>query len=317
MNKMKIIKPEKLNKGDVIGIISPSSPVDNIKKLESSVNYFEKQGYRVVTGANTGKRNGYLAGTDKERVDDIHKMFLNKKIKMIICLRGGYGAGRLLDKIDYSIIKNNPKIFCGYSDITVLQNAFLKMTGIVTFAGPMAAVDFSNEISPFTEENFWRTITNKDPVIVKIPGSEILISLHKGIGSGRLIGGNLSLFSSLTGLKYLPDPRGKILMLEDVGEVPYRIDRMLNQMRLSGYLGSVNGIVLGGFTDCEESDSERKTLTLADVMHDYFGKGLSVPALANLSHGHIKDNLTVPIGIKVRVNANKNSIEFLESHFTS
>jgi muramoyltetrapeptide carboxypeptidase len=314
---MRIIKPAKLNKGDIIGIISPSSPVDDLIKLERSAEYFEKQGYRIEIGKNVRKSNGYLAGSDKERVDDIHKMFLNKKIKMIICLRGGYGAGRLLDKIDYEIIRNNPKIFCGYSDITILQNAFLKKTGLVTFAGPMAGVDFSNEISRFTEENFWNTLTNYDPVIVNYPGNEKLDSLSMGVSTGILIGGNLSLFSSLIGLKYLPVPGGKILMLEEVGEVPYRIDRMLNQIRLSGYFNLIEGIILGGFTDCEELEPDRKTISLSDVMHDYFGKGFSIPVLFNFSHGHLKDNLTVPLGIKVRINGNKRSIEFLESHFAN
>jgi muramoyltetrapeptide carboxypeptidase len=314
---MRIIKPAKLIKGDVIGIISPSSPVDDLIKLERSAEYFEKQGYMVEISKNARKSNGYLAGSDKERVDDIHKMFLNKKIKMIICLRGGYGAGRLLDKIDYDIIKNNPKIFCGYSDITILQNAFLKKTGLVTFAGPMAGVDFSNEISRFTEENFWNTLTNNNPVIVNYPGNEKLGSLSSGVSTGMLIGGNLSLFSSLIGLKYLPVPGGKILMLEEVGEVPYRIDRMLNQIRLSGYFNLIEGIILGGFTDCEELEPDRKTISLSDVMHDYFGKGFSIPVLFNFSHGHLKDNLTVPLGINVRINGNKRSIEFLESHFAN
>ncbi len=314
---MRLIKPCKLNKGDVIGIISPSSPVDNDIKLENSVKYFEKQGYRVQTGANTLKKYGYLAGTDNERLNDIHKMFLNKKIKMIMCLRGGYGAGRLLDKIDYQLIKNNPKIFCGYSDITVLQNAFLKMTGLVTFAGPMAGVDFSGEISKFTEENFWQTVTNNHPLKVNIPGIMALNSLQKGVSEGRLIGGNLSLISSLTGLKYLPNPRGKILMLEEISEVPYRIDRMLNQMRLSGYLHSVKGVILGGFKDCEELNPNSNSLTLDQVLFDYFGGDFPAPVLFNFSHGHLKNNLTVPLGIKVKINGNLNIIEFLESHFTS
>ena len=313
---MRIIKPAILNKGDAIGIISPSSPVDDITKLDNSVVYFEKQGYRVETGASAAKKKGYLAGTDKDRVNDIHKMFMDKKIKMIICLRGGYGASRLLDKIDYDIIKNNPKIFCGYSDITVLQNAFLKKTGLVTFAGPMAAVDFSNEVSRFTEENFWQTMTSNYPVIVKYPGKDKMKRFRNGVSEGRLIGGNLSLFSSIIGLKYLPDPRGKILFLEEVGEVPYRIDRMLNQMRLYGYLNDVNGIILGGFTDCEDTGSGGKSLTLNDVMRDYFVKGMSGPILYNLSHGHLKDNLTIPLGVKVRIKGDNKSMIFLESHFT-
>ena len=134
---MEIIKPEKIKRGDVIGIISPSSPVSDKYKLDAGVSYFEKMGYRVKVGINAMKERGYLAGTDDERLEDIHRMFLDKEVKLIICLRGGYGASRLLDSIDYDIIRKHPKIFCGYSDVTVLQNAFFCKTGLVTLAGPM------------------------------------------------------------------------------------------------------------------------------------------------------------------------------------
>jgi muramoyltetrapeptide carboxypeptidase len=311
---MKIIKARKIKKGEVVGIVAPSSSVDDSDKLEKGVEYFEKLGFSVEVGPNIQKVKGYLAGTDRERVNDIHKMFLNKKVKMIICLRGGYGAGRLLDKINYDIIKRNPKIFCGYSDITVLQNAFFKKAGLVTFAGPMAGVDFYNNISPFTEENFWRTVSSNERVLLNFPGKERLNSLRRGIAEGILIGGNLSLFTSLIGLEYLPGPGGKILMLEEVGEAPYRIDRMLNQIRLSGYFNKLSGVVLGRYTDCEEPDSSKKSLTLAEVMKEYFVKDFTGPVINNLSHGHLRDNLTIPIGIKVRVNGSENSLEFLENH---
>src|ERR1039457_1715389 len=159
---MEIIKPKKLNKRDVIGIISPSSPVSDKSKLDAGVGYFERMGYGVKVGKNVMKERGYLAGTDEERVEDIHNMFLDEDVKLVICLRGGYGASRLLDRIDYDIIKNHPKIFCGYSDITVLQNAFFKKTGLVTFAGPMAGVDFYKDISEFTAANFWNTVTSSE-----------------------------------------------------------------------------------------------------------------------------------------------------------
>jgi muramoyltetrapeptide carboxypeptidase len=311
---MNIIKPEKLKQGDVIGIISPSSPVSDRGKLDAGVSYFEKMGYRVKIGKNVMKERGYLAGTDEERVEDIHNMFLNDDVKLIICLRGGYGASRLLDKIDYGIIKNNPKIFCGYSDITVLQNAFFHKTGLVTFAGPMAGVDFYKDISEFTAENFWKSVTSSEPIKVNYPGKERLSSYKGGIAEGRLIGGNLSLFSTLIGTEYLPEPEGKILFLEEVGEVPYRIDRMLNQLRLSGFLGKIKGVILGSLTDCMESDPQRKSLKLEDVMEDYFIKNFLAPVLYNLKHGHINDNLTIPIGVNVRINGTNCSIDFLESH---
>ena len=310
---MEIIKPEKLKRGDVIGIISPSSPVSDIAKLDAGVSYFEKRGYRVKVGLNAMKERGYLAGTDRERLEDVHSMFLDKEVRLIICLRGGYGASRLLDKIDYNIIKNHPKIFCGYSDITVLQNAFFHKTGLVTFAGPMAGVDFYKDISEFTEENFWNTLTSNEPIKLNYPEGERLSSYRSGIAEGRLIGGNLSLFSSLIGTMYLPEPEDKILFLEEIGEVPYRIDRMLNQLKLSGYLGKIKGVILGSFTDCIETDAHRKSLDLREVMEDYFIKDFHVPVVYNLNHGHINNNLTIPIGVNVRINGSNCSIEFLES----
>ena len=311
---MEIIKPEKLKREDVIGIISPSSPVSDKAKLEAGVSYFKKMGYRVKVGNNAMKEWGYLAGTDEERVEDIHNMFLDHEVKLIICLRGGYGASRLLDKIDYSIIKNNPKIFCGYSDITVLQNAFFNKTGLVTFAGPMAGVDFYKDIREFTERNFWDAVTSSELIKINYPCGERLGSYQGGIAEGRLIGGNLSLFSTLIGTEYLPEPEGKILFLEEVDEVPYRIDRMLNQLRLSGFLGKIKGVILGSFTDCMESNPQRKSLKLEEVMEDYFIKNFHAPVLYNLKHGHINDNLTIPIGVNVRINGTNSSIDFLESH---
>jgi muramoyltetrapeptide carboxypeptidase len=311
---MKFIKPKKIKPGDVIGIISPSSPISDKSKLDAGVRYFKKMGYRVKIGTNVMKERGYLAGTDEERVEDIHNMFLDKKVKLIICLRGGYGASRLLDKIDYSIIKNNPKIFCGYSDITVLQNAFFNKAGLVSFAGPMAGVDFYKHVSGFAERSFWNTVTSSEPIKLDYSYGKRLSSYSGGIAEGRLIGGNLSLFSSLIGTEYLPEPEGKILFLEEVGEVPYRIDRMLNQLRLSGILGKIKGVIMGSFLDCVETDPQRKSLKLEEVMKDYFIKNFHAPVVYNMSHGHIRDNLTIPIGVKVRINGNNSTVEFLESH---
>jgi muramoyltetrapeptide carboxypeptidase len=311
---VEIIKAEKLKPGDAIGIISPSSPISDRRKLDDGVSYFESKGYRVKVGKNVLKEWGYLAGTDEERVEDIHNMFLDDDVKLVICLRGGYGASRLLDSIDYGIIKEHPKIFCGYSDITVLQNAIFNKTGLVTFAGPMAGVDFYKDVSQFTADNFWRTVTSSEHVRTNFPAGEGLKSFSGGIAEGRLIGGNLSLFTSLIGTEYLPEAEDKILMLEEVEEAPYRIDRMLNQLRLCGYTDRINGVIFANFTDCIESDTLRKSLTLNEVLADYFLKNLNVPVLYNLNHGHIKNNLTLPIGVMVKINGNNSSLEFLEDH---
>ena len=157
---MRYTKPKRIKKGDLIGIISPASAPDDLSRINSGVRYLEKNGFNVIVGSNVGKNHGYLAGSDDDRISDLHSMFKNKNVKAVLCVRGGYGSPRLLDKIDYSLIKRNPKIFVGYSDITVLQMAFLQKANLVTFAGPMLAVDFYNEVSPFTEEFFWRMITS-------------------------------------------------------------------------------------------------------------------------------------------------------------
>ena len=310
---MPLQKPKKLNKKDVIGIISPASSPDEFTRVERGVKYLEGLGYRVKVGANVGKNHGYLAGTDQERVDDIHSMFKDKDVKAIFTVRGGYGAFRLLDKIDYRIVKNNPKIFVGYSEITSLQMAFFEKAELMTFAGPMVAVDFYDEISSYTEEYFWETITsNKKLGKLKFPENQKLPSLQKGIASGRLIGGNLAVFAGLLGTEYFPNLTGKILMIEEIGELPYRVDRLLNQLRLSGTFKKVKGIILGRFIDCHELDPNKKTLTLGEVISDYVAT-LKIPSIYTFPHGHIKDFVTIPFGLKININAAKGSVEFMES----
>jgi len=309
---MSIQKPKRLSKKDVIGIISPASSPDEFSRVERGVKYLEGLGYRVKVGANVGKNHGYLAGTDQERIDDIHSMFKDKNVKAIFTLRGGYGAFRLLDKIDYRLIKNNPKIFVGYSEITALQMAFLEKAGLITFAGPMVAVDFYDEVSDYTSELFWKTITsNKKIGKLKYPENQKLPFLQKGSASGRIIGGNLAVFAHLLGTSYFPNLTGKILMIEDIGELPYRVDRMLNQFRLAGVFKKVKGIILGRFVDCHEHDPNKKTLTLGEVISDYITP-VKVPSIYTFPHGHIKDFVTIPFGLKVNLNATKGVVEFAE-----
>jgi len=240
-------------------------------------------------------------------------MFHNKHVKAIFSIRGGYGSGRLLDKIDYKLIRSNPKIFVGYSDINALQMAFYAKCGLVTFAGPMVAVDFHDEVSPFTEEVFWRTITsNKKIGRIKNPRNEKIFVLTKGRAIGRLIGGNLSLFTSLMGTEYFPKIKDAILLLEDVHEAPYRIDRMFNQLRLAKIFKQIRAVILGHFVDCVESDPTKKSFTLNEVVIEYF-QNLKIPVIYNLRHGHVKENITMPFGVKCVVNASRGFIEINEN----
>ena len=309
---MRITKPNKLKKGALIGVISPASSPDELSTIDSGVKYLEKLGYRVEVGKNVGQNHGYLAGTDQQRLDDLHYMFMKKDIKAIFCARGGYGTGRLLDKIDYNLIRKNPKILVGYSDITALQMAIIKKTGLVTFAGPMVATDFQNEVSPFAEEMFWRLITShKKYGNVNQPGGEKLFELHKGQARGRILGGNLSVFTSLVGTQFFPDLKDKILLLEETGELPYRIDRLLNQLRLNKIFTQIKGVILGSFVDCHEHDPLKKTLSLGEVISEYL-QGTKMPVIYNFKHGHIRDNITVPLGIMIKLNSSKDTIEYTE-----
>lgn len=314
---MSLIKPKKLNKGDLIGIISPASSPDDLSRIEKGVLYLESLGYRVEVGKNVGKYYGYLAGTDEERLEDLHSMFQNKNVKAIFCVRGGYGSGRILDKINYNLIKKNPKIFVGYSDINALQLAFYTKIGLVSFIGPMLAVDFYDEISPFTEEHFWKIITS-DKKIGKIsnPNSEKFFTLNKGKASGKIVGSNLTLITSLLGTEFFPKLNDSILLLEDIHEEPYRIDRMLNQLRLAKVFKQVKGIVLGNFIECIPKDPETRSFTLNEIIIDYFQNKCKLPLIYNVNHGHIKHNITIPIGLKCNLNATKGTLEIIENAVT-
>ncbi|MEJ5262071.1 MAG: LD-carboxypeptidase [Ignavibacterium sp.] len=310
---MQVTKPARLKKGDIIGLISPASSPDELLRIEESTKYFERIGYKVKIGKNVGKYHGYLAGTDDERVEDLHSMFSDKTVKAIMCLRGGYGAFRLLDKINYKLIQKNPKIFVGYSEITSLQNAIFSKTGLITFAGPMPAVDFVNNISPYTEEWFWKVVTsNKKLGKIKYPENSKLPFINKGIVTARILGGNLAVLSAMLGTEYFPDMKDKILLLEDIDEKPYKIDRMLNQLRLAKVLKSLKGVILGRFVECYETDPNKKTLSLGEVIEHYF-KNLKIPTIYTFPHGHIKDFITVPIGLKIGLNATKGAVEYLEN----
>lgn len=309
---MRVIKPFRLKKGDLIGIISPGSSPSNPLSIENGVKYLERLGYRVELGENVGKSNGYLAGSDKERADDLNYMFRNKNVKAIFCLRGGYGSSRILDKINYKQIRSNPKIFVGYSEITSLQMAFLKKSGLASFAGPMVAPDFGGDVSVYSEEYFWRILTsNKKIGRLKYPHNDKLAAISSGNASGKILGGNLAVFASMIGTEYFPDVKDKILLLEDVDELPYRVDRYLNQLRITKVIKKVKGIILGSFVDCFEPDPNKKTLTLGEVMEDYL-KDLKIPVIYTFPHGHIKDKMTIPFGINVKMNASKGFVEYTE-----
>ncbi len=308
-----MIKAKKLNPGDTIAIIAPASTPQTEEKISRSVAYFEELGYRVILGKHITKERGYLAGSDKQRLEDFHAVIGNKKVKAIFFIRGGYGTIRMLPEIDYDLIKQNPKIIVGYSDATALFNAIYKKTALASmFYGPMAGVDIWKNFDPFAEECMWKMLTSDKP-FGKLPAAkgEIKLLNKKKYDhvEAKLFGGNLTVFSSIMGTPFMPSLKNRILFFEDVAEEPYRIDRYLAQLRAAGILDSAKAILLGQFSDCDP-EKDKPSLTKEEVFHDYF-QTIGIPVLINLPSGHIHRQWTIPLGAKMHIE--KNSVSIIES----
>lgn len=307
------IKPLALKKGDLIGIISPAGPIttENKKNFEQGINILKKMGYNVVLGKYTYYNKGYLAGTDKQRAFDLMSMFKNKHIKAIFCSRGGYGTERLLDYIDFQIIKRNPKIFVGYSNITLLLNILYQFANLVTFHGPMVKDLYSYKLQS-TKYNInclfeTLTVTKQGYKISPLP-SQKFKTLVPGKSQGILVGGNLTTLISTMGTKYEIDTKNKILLIEDINEPVYSIDRMLTLLKNSGKLRDCNGIIIGNFTNCENSYGQTVNKILKDILIP-----LGKPVLLNFSAGHGQYNTTLPIGVNVELDTANCSLKILES----
>jgi muramoyltetrapeptide carboxypeptidase len=310
---MKPLKPHALKKGDVIGIVSPASAPSTSEKIEKGVAYLEKLGYRVKLGKHILSQKGYLAGEDKDRADDFNSMIHDKSVKAIFCSRGGYGTPRILSLIDYKAMRKNPKIIVGYSDITALQLAIWKTIKLVTFSGPMLAVEMWNNIDSFTEEHFWRMITSTKKVgVLANPIDDSLIVFGNRNANGTLLGGNFALVMSIFGTQYFPDIKNAILFLEDTDEAPHRVDRMLVQLESAGVYKKIAGLVFGRFTDCVPSDPKEPHLNIDEIIDDY-AKRSKLPVLINFLYGHVAKKLTMPIGLRARLDINKQNIQVLES----
>ncbi|HEY0462034.1 MAG TPA: LD-carboxypeptidase [Pyrinomonadaceae bacterium] len=315
VNKTKIIKPKRLKTGDKVAVIAPASGLSK-ESFDHALGNLESLGLRPQVGKAARGIKGFLSATDKERLDDLHWAFSDKEIAGVWCVRGGYGAARLLPSIDYDLIRKNPKILIGYSDITALHLAISQKTGLVTFHGPVAA----SELSDYTKKHVTAALMNPSaPYKIEISEfnkanesnlfkTEIIAG---GKARGQLIGGNLSLLSALAGTPFaLESLKGKILFTEDVGEQPYRIDRMLTQLRQSAELQSLAGIALGVFEDCNPKGDA--TQSLLDVLKDRLGE-LGIPVVYGLSFGHIRDQFTMPVGIEAELDTVNATLTLLET----
>lgn len=299
------IKPNRLNKGDTIGLIAPAGYISQ-KSLDESIENLDKLGLKAYFTNNILARNGYLGGTDTQRADDINHMFNNEKVNGIVCARGGYGCNRILSMIDYESIKRNPKVLVGYSDITALHNAIFAKTGLITFHGPVATSTFND----FSINNFVNVIMNPHKEYVfnhsddyKEGGDFEVYTIREGKAEGELVGGNLRIVVTLPGTPFDVDFKNKILFLEEVDEKPYRIDRMFTELLLAGKLQQVSGIALGVFRRCDKkmgSQKNENTFSLKEVLFDRL-YDLGVPVIYGLSFGHIENKYTLPFGIKAKL----------------
>lgn len=296
------ILPASLSPGDNIGIIAPASPFDKEKFLKG-IAFLEKIKFKAVFSEKIFEAHGFLAGSDQHRAQMLNSMFADPSINAIWCARGGYGSLRILPLIDYGIIKSNPKVFIGCSDISAILNTFFPKSGLVTFHGPM--IESLGHANQQTIQALYDVFLTDQPLTLK---SENKFVISSGTASGVVAGGNLTTLCHLTGTPFAPNFSKKILLIEDVGEVPYRIDRMFTQMKLAGSFKQIAGVILGTFKSCGESDQIYRIVD--DAFSDFH-----IPILAGFNIGHGEPNLTVPIGIKARLDTDNGSLSFLESPF--
>ena len=299
-----MILPERMKKGDTIGVVAPASP-PSMENLENAEKLFQTFGFYVQYGKHVKKVNGYLAGTDEERLEDFHDMIRNPKIKAIFFARGGYGTGRIASKIDYDLIKKYPKIILGYSDITYLHTAIRQKTDLVTFHGPMPAFDFGKgKFEPISIVWLWNALLQPEQLIYSDAISPLKV-ISPGEAEGQFIGGNLSLMISTLGTPYEIDMKDKILLMEDIREEPYRVDSMLNQLKLSGKLDQLKGVVIGDFANADSKLPS--TFTLDEVFEQYF-KDAKYPVMSGFQIGHCQPHFSVPLGVKATLSTSKKKL---------
>lgn len=299
-----MIHPQRLQEGDTIGIIAPASP-PNQENLDRAIVWLEQLGFRIKLADHLKQVYGYLAGDDDERLADFHRMFQDPNVKAIVCARGGYGTARFAEKISIDLIKSHPKIFWGYSDITYLHTIIQQKAGLVTFHGPMLASDLGKpDVHLLSKQLFSQlfepTLLNYDEHISP------LRVLTKGSAGGILTGGNLSLLVSTLGTANEIDTKGKLLLIEDVDEEPYRVDSMLNQLRLAGKLQDASGFVIGNF-HLDNPPKSDPSLTFDEVFETYLGSA-GKPAMSGFMIGHCSPHFAVPLGAEAILDTNNKQL---------
>lgn len=310
------LKPKALRQGDTIGIIAPASPFYYKSALARGVYELEQWGYNVKLGKYIYEQMGYLAGSDEQRAHDVNEMFKDDEVDAIMVTGGGYGTARLVDKIDYDVIKKNPKIITGYSDITTLHIAIHQFTGLTTFHGPGLLRLNREELTEYTKEQLLKAITTNETLgeIKRADERKWLHTFFPGEARGEIVGGNLALISASLGTEYEIDTKGKILFIEEWNMEPWQIDHFMNHLYNAGKLHDAVGIVFGECVNCIPFNNIgfENSLTLEEIF-EHFTQLVKKPAFYGLPLGHTNDLATIPIGAKAYVNATKRQLIIEES----
>lgn len=316
MGSKPVVLPPKLIPGSRVALVAPAGPLLEQDDLTRAQELCRALGYDPVLGSSAYARHGYMAGTDEQRLGDLNSALADPSINAVWSIRGGYGSLRLLDQVDYAAIARHPKALIGFSDVTVLLNAVTRLTGIVTFHGPVARAS----MPAFNRWHFERVLTRTEPAgrlgripqapDTLVPQDDRIVTVRSGVAEGLLAGGNLTLLQCLIGTPYFPELAGAILFLEDVGEDLYRVDRMLAHLRLIGALRRLSGVLIGRFTKLNRSGADG-ALGYDEVLADYF-RPLGVPVAYGFPVGHIDAQWTLPLGVRVRLDAGAGEVEVLE-----
>jgi muramoyltetrapeptide carboxypeptidase len=306
------VRPPALRPGDTIALVAPAGPAD-AERVAKGKARFEKLGFKVSVPASLPTRSDrYLAGSDADRAAEFNAAVRDKSVRAVLAVKGGYGLTRILDRIDYPALRADPKIVCGFSDLTGLHLAVARHCRLVTFHSPMVQFGLwrNGEGFDYSNDLFWRTLRMdrlpEGGFTVPLPaGPGRPRTVAPGVARGRLVGGNLTLVATTVGTPYEVEPDGNILLAEDTGEKGYRVDRLFSQLRLAGLLGRFAGVVLGTFDGTDEAE-------LAAIVRDYFG-GAKVPVVAGFPVGHTPFNATLAHGARVELDAGAGTVRYLES----
>jgi len=309
----RLLKPRSLKAGETIGLFCPAGAPVPSERIEIGARALEARGYRVRLGAHVRARHGTFAGTDEQRLSDLNGFLRDPEIRMLMAVRGGYGCARLLPGVDFGAIESDPKWIVGYSDLSALQLGMMAKVGLVTVSGPMAGVEFRGAAEPFTDRHFWSLVTGDEAGMdLSNPTDSPWVPVRGGVAEGPLLGGCFSLVASLIGTPYLPDLRGAILVLEDIHEHLHRLDRMFVQLRLSGVLREISGLVLGQFSQCGPVDPKSPYLGLPEILSEVLAD-LQVPCVRGYAYGHEMPKRSLPWGVKARLDVQGGVLRLIES----